>query len=121
MVVFAQLDLDVGVGGADGSRGGVREVQAGTGQADVIDDGDHFFGGNLGADGRVDVIAERGGLFDAGTGACANVNLELAGIYRGEEVLPSHGSNRKTEPSAKTVKRMRKNPALSTHRVSRRK
>ncbi len=37
---------------------------------------------------RVDVIAERGGLFNARAGARAHVNLELSRIDGGKEVLP---------------------------------
>jgi hypothetical protein len=86
-MVFGQLDLNVSVGGADGGRGRVGEIESGVWQADVIDDGDDFPGGKFGADGGVDVIAERGGLFDARAGAGADVNLELAGVDRREEVL----------------------------------
>jgi hypothetical protein len=50
-----------------------------------------FFGRNLLADGGVDVVAERGRLFDARAGAGAHVNLELAGVHRGEEVLAQPG------------------------------
>ena len=42
MVVLGELDLDVGVGGTDGRGGGVGEIEAGVGQADVVDDGDDF-------------------------------------------------------------------------------
>ena len=87
VVILAQLHLNVGVGRADGRGGRVGEIQAGVRQADVIDDGDDLFGGKLLADGGVDVVAERGGLFDARAGAGADVNLELAGVHRGEEVL----------------------------------
>ena len=51
-------------------------------------------GGNVLADGRVDVVAERGGLFDAGAGAGADVNLELAGVDGGEEVLAEQGGEK---------------------------
>ena len=87
MMVFGQLDLDVGVGGADGRGGRVGEIESGVWQADVINDGDDFPGGNFGADGRVDVVAERGRLLDARAGAGADVNLELAGVDRRKEVL----------------------------------
>ncbi len=87
MVLLGQLHLDVGVGRADGRRGRVGEVQAGIRQADVIDNGDDLFGRNILADGRVDVVAEGCRLFDARAGAGADVNLELAGVNRREEVL----------------------------------
>ena len=87
-VFFRELDLDVGIGGADRRGGRVGKIQARVGQADVIDDGDDLIGGNVLADGAVDVIAKRGSLFDARTGAGPDVDLELPGIYGGEEVLP---------------------------------
>ncbi len=38
-----------------------------------------------------DVVAERGRLFDARAGAGADVNLELAGVHGGEEILAEPG------------------------------
>ena len=91
VVIFGELHLDVGVGRADGRGGRVGEIQSRVRQADVIDDGDHLIGGNLLADGVVDVVAEQGRLFNARAGAGAHVNLELAGVHGGEEVLPQRG------------------------------
>jgi len=88
VVIGRELDLDVGVGGTDGRGGGVGEIQSGVGQADVIDDGNHFLGRNLLADGGVDVVAKEGCFLNAGTGTGADVNFELAGIDGGKEVLP---------------------------------
>ena len=43
------------------------------------------------ADGAVNLIAERGGLFDARAGGRAHVKLELAAIDRGKKSWPSIG------------------------------
>ena len=87
MVIGRELDLDIRVGGAYGCGGGVGEIQPGVRKADVVDNRNHFFGGNLLADGGVDVVAKEGGFFDAGTGARADVDFELAGVDGGKEVL----------------------------------
>ena len=86
-MILAQLHLNVGVGRADGRGGRVREIQRRVGQADVIQHRDHLIGRNLLPDRLVDVVAERGRLFDARSGAGADVNLELAGVHRGKEIL----------------------------------
>ena len=49
-------------GRTDGRRSGVGKVEAGVGQADVIDDAHDLAGGNVFADGGVDVVAEGGGF-----------------------------------------------------------
>ena len=77
-----------GVRGADGSGVGVGEIEAGVRNADVIDDGSHLGAGNLVADDVFDLVAEACGVFDAGAGVGAHVQLELATVDSGEEVLP---------------------------------
>ena len=87
-VVFrGELHLDVGVGGTNRRRGGVGQIEAGVRQADVVDDVHELAGGNVLADGGIDVIAEGGSFFNAGAGVRADVNLEAARVNRGEEVL----------------------------------
>ncbi len=43
------------------------------------------------ADGVVDLVAEVGHVFNAGAGVRANVNLELAGVNGGKEILAQEG------------------------------
>ena len=87
MMVFGQLHLDVGVRRSNGRRGRVRKVQSGVRQADIIQNCHDLFGGDLLTDGGVNLVAERGCFLDARARVSAHVNLELAGVYRGEEVL----------------------------------
>ena len=87
VVLRRELHLDVRVGRTDGRRCRIGKVQAGIGQPDVIDDADDLAGGNVLADGGVDVVAQGRGFFNARAGARAQVNLELAGIDGGKEIL----------------------------------
>ena len=88
MVLAAQLHLDVGVGRANRRGRGIRKIQGGIGQADVVEDGDKLVGRNLLADRGFDLIAEGRRLFDAHASVGANVDHELAGVNRGKKVLP---------------------------------
>ena len=63
-----------------------------------------FVGRNLLADGGVDVVAESGGLFNARAGVGAHVDLELAGVDGGEEVLAEPGSEYASEREGKDQK-----------------
>ena len=86
-MVFAQLHLNIGVSRAHRRRGGVGEIERGVGQADVVEDRDEFFCGNLLADCSFDVVAEVGGLLDARAGVGAHMDHELAGVNGREEIL----------------------------------
>src|SRR6185369_5268812 len=87
-VPVGQAHEDVGVGGADGRGRAVAQVDAAVGQADVVDDAVQLRGGNLPADLRLHEVAELRRLLDARPRAGAEVQLELAGVHEGEEVLP---------------------------------
>src|SRR5277367_4415597 len=91
MVLFGERDLDVGVSGADRRGVGVGGVESAVGQADVVDDGDDLLLRDRLPYGVVDPVADGGHVFDAGSGAGAHVNLELATIDGREEVLAEEG------------------------------
>ena len=88
MMLWRQLHLDIRIRRPDRRRGRIGKIQAGVGQPDVVDNRDHLARRNVLANGGIDVIAQRGRLLDARAGAGAHVNLELAGIDGGKEVLP---------------------------------
>ena len=97
--------------GPIGAECRIGKVDAGIGQADVIDDGDNLAGGNVLADGGVDVIAQGRGFLNARAGARPHVNLELAGVDDGKEILPRQGARTATDPTATNMKTMRKTAA----------
>jgi hypothetical protein len=85
--MLGERDQDVGVAGADRCGVAVGQVDAAIGQPDVVDDGDQLVAWDGGADHLIDLVAQPGGLLDAGTGAPPQVQLELAAVDLGEEIL----------------------------------
>ena len=86
-MLLGELHRDVGIGGTDGSGVGVRGIQTAVGKSDVVDDGVDFVLGDGLANGVVDLIAEIGDIFNTRAGVGAEVNLELAAVDGGKEVL----------------------------------
>ena len=105
VVLFSERNLNVGIGGTDGGGVGIRGIDAAVGQADVVDDGRDLILGNGLADGVVDLIAELSDVFDARAGAGADVNLELAAIDGGEEVLTEKGIEQRPRRSRQRRRR----------------
>src|SRR5882757_7250867 len=87
LVVLAQVDVDVRITRTHRRRGAVREVDAAVGQSQVIDDAGDLFRWNDLANRGLNLIAKRGGLFDAGTGPRPHVQFDLAAIDGGEKIL----------------------------------
>ena len=99
---------------------GVGQVHAGVGHADVVDDGDQFARRNLPPDGIVDLVAQARRLLDAGAGAGAHVQLELAGIdARERSPAPARDTAAQTSRRRATTKRIKKTRAVATASSSR--
>ncbi len=98
-VIGLERDHDVGVRGADGARGRVRQVDGAVGQADVVEDRVHLARRDDLPDGGFDQVGEPRGLLDAGAGLGAHVQDELAAVGVGEEVLAEPGH----QPAAATT------------------
>ena len=77
-VVRGERDHDVGIGRAHRRRVAVNGVNAAVGQADLVQDVEQLVAGDLAADGFLHQVADAGGLFDAGPGLGAQMQLELA-------------------------------------------
>lgn len=81
-----ESDEDFAVGGADGGGVAEGEVHAAGGQADVIEDGDEFIGGNHFADDVFYLVKNALRLLDARTRRSAHVEAKLAGVDEREEI-----------------------------------
>src|SRR5579863_334436 len=86
-MVFVEVDQDIGVTGADGCGTGIGGVDAAIRDPDVVDDGRQLPRGDYLTDRGLDAIAQGRGLIDARAGKGPQVQLDLAGVDAGEEVL----------------------------------
>src|SRR6202041_2022621 len=66
----------------------------GSGQADIVNQAGQFGLRNLFADDCFDLVAERGGFFDARAGGSAHVQFEFAAVHFREKVLPEQRQQR---------------------------
>ena len=86
VALVLKRDENVAIADADGGAVAVGEIEAAIGQADVIDDGVDFAGGQGGADIALDIGEIYFGLFDARADGRAGVQAHLAGIDGGKEI-----------------------------------
>ncbi len=104
-MLLGERDHDIGVGRAHRRRVAVDGVDAAVGQADLIEDVEQLIAWNLAADGLLHQIADARGLFDAGAGLGAQMQLELAGVARpgrNPGRARDRAENRKGRPSRKS-------------------
>ena len=87
-VAGLERDHDVRVAGTDQAAVAVTERNAGSGDADVVEDAGEFGGGDFAADDGLDFVHEPRGFLDARAAAGAQVQAELPGIHRWKEILP---------------------------------
>src|SRR4051812_2208190 len=86
-MAFPERDEDIGVTGANEAAVAIAEGDAGVRDADVIKHAAVFLSGNFGAKFLLDFVDKAGGFFNARAAAGAEVEPELAGVNRREEVL----------------------------------
>ncbi len=67
------------------------------------------------ADGVLDLVAQPRRLLDAGAGLGAHMQLELAAVDRGEEVLPQPGVEQRQRDDQKATNESRNAPRYSRH------
>ncbi len=96
-LAFIQRHQNVGVEDADGPGIAVGNVDAADGEADVVDDARHARRRNDRADLLLDLIGQRRRLLDSGSRRRAQMQLDRAGIDRGEEILSQRGDEAERE------------------------
>src|ERR1039458_1614488 len=87
-VLGAERDENIRVAGANQAAVVVGEIDAGSGNADVVQHAAELLGRDFPANGGLDFIDQFGGFLDARAAPGAQVQPELPGIDRRKEVLP---------------------------------
>ena len=87
MVLLVQRNQDFAVGAGDGRDIALRQTVPTVRNSDVIDDGGEFLGGQRLPDFTLDGCESYLGFFNARSGWSASVQLHLAGVHIGKEVL----------------------------------
>ncbi len=87
LMALVEIHEYIGIARTHRRRGAVRQIDAAVGKSQIVDDvrnlilRDHF------ADRCLDRVAERGGFLDAGAGARAQMQLDLAAVDGREKIL----------------------------------
>src|SRR5216684_6296426 len=87
MMLGIECKQNLGIAGANGSAGTVGLVNAGVGQADVVENRLQLTPGNLLMEHGFDLVAKARRLFDSQTGTGANMQAQQAGIHLRKKVL----------------------------------
>jgi hypothetical protein len=88
MMILGKFGEDIGVARTDRRGIAVGKIDTAVRQADIVNQTGQFGLRNLFADDCFDLVAERGGFFDARAGGSAHVQFEFAAVHFREKVLP---------------------------------
>src|SRR6185369_17808750 len=86
-MLLSQADQDVGISRPTRGRTAIGKIDAAVGNPNIVDDAGDILGWNLLADGVFNQVAKPRGFLDPRTRPSPDVQLELTGIYAGEEIL----------------------------------